>query len=128
MKPLDVIKLRALHFAARIAVRMRSPIAAKRTVDSIARWLGPPHTVDEVREASDLLQGRGKCLTRALAIAARAPDAEVVIGVDPRHSTRIVAHAWVELAGTKIGDLRVPAAGSITELARLRHGSILACR
>jgi hypothetical protein len=49
------------------------------------------------------LDRRGSCLSRSLAIAARLPGSTVVIGVDPRRSARLSAHAWVEL-GSEIID------------------------
>lgn len=119
MNRLDAMTMRALHMAVQVVVRVLSPLAAKRTVDVIGGFLRPFRSVEEAREANELLRGRGACLTRALAIASRTPGAEVVLGVDPRRSTHIIAHAWIELAGVAIGAQEGPSANAIVELARL---------
>lgn len=51
-----------------------------------------------------------------MAIAARAPTADVVIGVEPRGSAPLFAHAWVEMNGAPIDPADV--AGRV--IARLR--------
>jgi hypothetical protein len=43
---------------------------------------------------------RGTCLSRAMAVAARIPDATVVIGLDKSDSG--FAHAWVEVNGNPL--------------------------
>ncbi len=48
------------------------------------------------------LEGRGTCLTRALAVASRLPGSEVVLGTDAPGSLDFTAHAWVEHQGTLI--------------------------
>jgi hypothetical protein len=112
--------MRALHLAAQVALRGRSPVAAKQIVDRLGRAMRPFRSVEEALEAHEILRGRGACLTRALAVASRAPGAEVVIGVNPRQSAHLVAHAWIEVGGVTIGERQGPSAGAITELARLR--------
>ncbi len=92
----------AVHWLARIALRVQTPLRAKRTVESLAHLLPPIRGVSGARRAAETLQGRGSCLSRALAIGARLPGSEIVIGVDPRASTRLRAHAWVELDGSAI--------------------------
>ncbi len=52
------------------------------------------------------LDSRGTCLSRSLTLAARLPDAEVVIAVDARslggHGAAFTAHAWVESHGVPL--------------------------
>lgn len=64
---------------------------------------------------ASMLAGHGTCLSRSLAIAARMPDAEVVIGVAPGGASPLFAHAWVEMNGTPLDPTEV--AGSV--IARL---------
>jgi hypothetical protein len=56
-------------------------------------------------------------LSRSLALAARAPNAEVVLGVRPEANGGFMAHAWVELDGRP---LRAddPAGGEIARFDR----------
>jgi hypothetical protein len=89
---------RAFLFAARSLLRVCSPDRAL----AILRQLGSafPELRTE-RDATRVLRShgmRGSCLSRSLAVAARAPATQVVIGVDPRRE-KFVAHAWVEMNG-----------------------------
>ncbi len=52
-----------------------------------------------MRSAFASLEGRGSCLARSIAIAARAPAAEVAIGVDPGRPEGFAAHASIEIDG-----------------------------
>jgi hypothetical protein len=65
------------------------------------------------------MKHRGTCLSRAIAIAARAPDAELVIGVARPDGERFFAHAWLELEGESLDRSDVV----VSEIARL-GGSI----
>jgi hypothetical protein len=96
-----MLATRILHAVAVLAVRTRPPLAAKRIVDALGRALPALSLGDAMRTAQEL-EGSGTCLTRALAIAARLPGSEVVIGSDgPSRGTRpFGAHAWVEREGT----------------------------
>jgi hypothetical protein len=90
---------RALHVLARVALRIARPLRAKRMVDAAARWIAPLPDLDVARGLASAIDGQGTCLSRALTVAALLPEAEVVIGVDPRASSRLYAHAWVEHGG-----------------------------
>ncbi len=121
----------AVHWLARIALRVQPPLRAKRTVESLAHRLSPLRGLAGARRAAETLQGRGTCLSRALAIGAMLHGSEVVIGVDPRASTRLRAHAWVELDGRAIdpalesvqpgsADVGHEVNGNVEVMARLR--------
>jgi hypothetical protein len=90
-----------LHVVARVAVRARTPLRAKRVVDAVGRLL-PPLSLGEAMKAAQELEGSGTCLSRALTIAARLPGSQVVIGSDGRSEGAFQAHAWVERDGTVI--------------------------
>jgi len=62
------------------------------------------------------LRRHGSCLSRALAVAARTPAADVVFAVEPRQAAPLFAHAWVEIDGIPIDASDV--AGTV--IARLR--------
>jgi Transglutaminase-like superfamily len=100
-----------LHLYARVGIRVWPPLEAKRRVDSLGSWL-PRWEFGEAFAAAERLRG-GSCLSRALVLAARMRDADVVIG--RRAASPFQAHAWVESQGRSIG-LNEPC----TELARLR--------
>jgi hypothetical protein len=59
-------------------------------------------------------------LSRSLAIAARAPDAQVAIGVSPGLGQSTFAHAWVELNGQAIDP--IDPAGEV--IVRIPPGSL----
>jgi hypothetical protein len=111
-------RLRALHWVARAALRVRPPLQAKAVVDRLASAFPRLGGVDDARAAVRELYPAGSCLSRALAVAAALPSAEVVIGVYPPSATRVVAHAWLEIdtvrIDTTLGDTQLP-----DELARL---------
>jgi Transglutaminase-like superfamily len=113
----------ALHILARFLVRV-CPLGSARAILGRIGRLFPAHG-DRVRMAQAIvgLRGRGSCLSRALAIAARAPHADLVIGCPPRTNGRFAAHAWLEIAGEPID----PAETKGVEIARLR-GLPLACK
>ena len=94
---LDTMTTYALHGAARFALHVQSPLAARRTVMKLAAGLRPFAGVDEARAAGQALSRKGTCLSRSLAIAARLPGSNVVIGVDVRRSSHMLGHAWVQL-------------------------------
>jgi hypothetical protein len=93
---LDEVKMHALHGASRCALRFLSPLAARRAILKLAAGLPPFADLSEARAAGRMLS-RGTCLSRSLAISARLPGSHVVIGVDARRSSRLLAHAWVQL-------------------------------
>ena len=94
-----MIAYQLLHLVARVALRARPPVKAKRIVDAVGRLL-PPLAVGEVSRVAQELEGRGTCLTRALVVASQLPHAEVVLGTDGDVGGRgFSAHAWVEHRG-----------------------------
>jgi hypothetical protein len=105
----------ALHAFARVLLRCCSPRRAYEILRRVGALLPPHADRDGVLRASALIRRRGTCLSRALAVAARAPAAELVIAVTPRPNDRLLAHAWLELAGEPVAPSEV--AGS--EIARL---------
>ena len=112
------VSAHALHWFTRAALRLFPPQRAKRTVDRVARWL-PRRSVAEALRDAATIGTQGSCLSRAVALAARTPGADVVIGVNPRLSSRLYAHAWVEVGGVcvALGDERHFA----EEIARLKN-------
>jgi hypothetical protein len=105
------LSTRLLHLYARVGIRVWPPLEVKRRVDGLGSWL-PRLEFGDALAAAEQLRG-GSCLSRALVVAARLHDAEVVIG--RRAASPFQAHAWVESQGRSIG-LTEPC----TELARLR--------
>jgi len=83
-------------------VRLTSPLQAKLASDAVAAMLPPLRGAAEAEAAMKWLGDSGTCLTRALAVASRLPEAEIVIGVDPSRRLVSFAHAWVEFKGRKI--------------------------
>jgi hypothetical protein len=109
-----VIADRLLHVVALVAVRARPPLEAKRVVDAFGRLMPKLSPNDAVR-LGKAMEGRGSCLTRALAVSARLPGSEVVLGTDGTGDGEFTAHAWVEHGGRLIEG--APAARHV--LARL---------
>jgi hypothetical protein len=93
-----VIADTVLHIVARLAVRAYPPLTAKRIVDAFGGML-PSLTIDSAARVASRLDGRGTCLTRALAISSRVPGSEVVLGTDGSKDGAFYAHAWVEYRG-----------------------------
>lgn len=112
----------SLHAVTRILLRVCSPALTHAIVTRIGRLLPPRDQPSEIARATTRLQGRGTCLTRALTLAARIPDAEVVIGVQPRRGQRLLAHAWLERRGAAIDPLDVTGS-EIVRLSVSRGGA-----
>ena len=89
---------RTLRIVASLALSIFPPLRAKQIVDFVARPLAPLSCPEAICLAQ-ALEGRGTCLSRALAIAARLPGADVVIGIAPPPTKGPFAHAWVEYRG-----------------------------
>ena len=108
----------ALHALARILLRLCSPRRTLSIVGQVGALLPPHNDRQDVMRAGARIAavGRGTCLSRALAVAARAPQAEIVIGVAPRRGEPLRAHAWLELSGEPLD----PADVAGREIARLR--------
>ena len=90
---------RMVHAVARAALRLARPLIAKRIVDRVAQRVARQVERDVACMIAGALEPHGTCLSRALAVAALLPGAEVVIGVEPGASSRLFAHAWVEHSG-----------------------------
>jgi hypothetical protein len=93
------------------------PARAHAILLRIGARLPPIETPAEARRASRFLARFGTCLSRSLAVAARTPTADVVIGVEPRKDAPLFAHAWLEMNGVPVD----PADVAGTVIARL-HG------
>jgi hypothetical protein len=110
--------LHGLHWLARMALRVRTPLAAKALVDRIGRRLPELRGVEDAQAAVRALFPAGSCLSRALTVAASLPRAEVVIGVDAWSAAQMSAHAWLEIDDVRVdtqpGEAQLP-----DELARL---------
>jgi hypothetical protein len=106
----------ALNMAARFLLLACSPATTHRVMVRVGAMLPQRRSRDEIARASARMGTRGTCLTRALAIAARTPSAEVVVGVQSPKGDRLNAHAWIEIAGKPLE----PTNESWYEIARLR--------
>lgn len=106
----------SLHAAAWGLLRAYPPARAHEILLRAGARFAPIHTPEEARRVSRAVGRFGTCLSRALAVAARMPTAEVVIGVAPRRNAPLFAHAWVEVDGAPIDPDEV--AGNV--IARLR--------
>jgi hypothetical protein len=107
----------AIHVAAWSLLRARcSPLAAHRVLVRAGSWLPSVESPEEARALARSLVRHGTCLSRSLTLAARAPSADVVIGVSPRVGAPLHAHAWIEMNGVPID----PADVSGEVIARLR--------
>lgn len=104
-----------LHVFARVVLRLCSPKRAFAIVRTVGGFLPPHIGRTNVLRAGARIRHRGTCLSRALTVAARAPGAELVIGVAPLAADSVFAHAWLELEGEPVDPTDV--AGS--EIARL---------
>jgi hypothetical protein len=92
-----------LHLLARLLLRTVTPLKAHRVLSTVCVLLPKRREREEIRRASARLAARGTCLSRALAVEARAPGVDIVIGVLPPRSRRAaLAHAWLELGGVPI--------------------------
>jgi hypothetical protein len=105
-----------LHTLAWGLLRACPPARAHALLLRIGAHLAPIATPDEARRMSRALARHGTCLSRSLAVAARTPTADVVIGVEPRGNAPLFAHAWVEMNGAPLEPSDV--AGAV--IARLR--------
>ncbi len=112
---------RALILLARSLLRVCSPGHALVAMRVLAGALPSLRTPREVRRVAHELRGRGTCLSRSLAIAARSPDARIVIGVEPRRSEPLFAHAWLEMDGHAV-DPAEPRGEIIARLPADCHG------
>ncbi len=101
----------ALLALAQSLLRFLPPLRAHAVLLRVGALLPELRTADEVRRALSHISGHGTCLGRAMAVAARTPTADVVIGVD-RHAPeesparrRLFAHAWIEMSGAPVDPL-----------------------
>ncbi len=117
-KVLDGLITEALHGVAWIALRLQSPVKARQTVASLGARVRPFATTADARSGASRFLAKGSCLSRSLAISARLPGSSVVIGTDPRWSSRFTAHAWVEFEAETIDVVASDGPRSV-EFARL---------
>jgi transglutaminase superfamily protein len=107
----------AIHVAAWSLLRARlSPLTAHAVLCRAGAWLPAIESAEEARGVARSLIPHGTCLSRSLTLAARAPSADVVIGVSPRGDAPLHAHAWIEMNGAPLEPTDV----SGEEIARLR--------
>jgi hypothetical protein len=92
------------------------PEQAHALMMRVGAWLPTLTTPEDARCIARSMGRHGSCLGRSIAIAARAPAADVVIGVELRSEDSLFAHAWVEMNGVPIDPSDV--AGNV--IARLR--------
>ena len=106
-----------IHLVTRALLRSTSPLLTHRILGAIGSVFPELRGRVAIAKAMARLALRGTCLSRALAISARAPDADVVIGagsLEARHRFR--AHAWLEIDGEPL-----ESRDSVgTEVARMR--------
>ena len=105
----------ALHAMARLLLRFCSPQRTREILGTVGTLLPAHKTRAHVLRARARIQRRGTCLTQSLALAARAPEADLVIGVTSGAGLRMRAHAWLELSGEPID----PSDVAGRELARI---------
>ncbi len=113
-----MITVFALNLLAVAALKVLPPEHAKRTVDAVGRRVPGRLDAPRARRAARFLQPIGTCLSRSIAIAARLPNASIVIAVrkqDDKESAGIHAHAWVECDGRPLRESDVVG----DEIARL---------
>ncbi len=106
----------ALLAAAHALLRVLPPLRAHALLVRAGSLLPQIRSPEEARDAYAKLSGHGTCLSRALAVAARAPTADLVIGVAPGGSSPLFAHAWLEMDGVSIDASEVAGAA----IARIR--------
>jgi len=107
----------AIHVASWSLLRARcSPLTTHNVLCRAGAWLPAIDSPEAARAVARSLIRHGTCLSRSLTLAARAPSADVVIGVSPRPGAPLHAHAWIEMNGAPID----PADVSGEEIARLR--------
>jgi Transglutaminase-like superfamily len=105
----------ALHFVARVLLRVCSPRRTHAILSRVGAVLPRYRDKAAVLRAGARVGRRGTCLSRALAVAARTPSADLVIGVAKPEGQSFFAHAWLELGGESIGPTDVV----VSEIARL---------
>jgi hypothetical protein len=92
-----------LHVLARALLRISSPLKTYELLCEVGSVLPQRKSYAAVRSAFLGLSRRGTCLSRAMAIAARAPNVEIVIGLLPRSGVEsMLAHAWLEFEGVPV--------------------------
>jgi hypothetical protein len=106
----------ALLVSAQALLRACRPLRAHAILVRIGAWLPSIQTPNEALRMARGFGHHGTCLSRSLAVAARAPTADVVIAVEPKQDAPLFAHAWVEMDGAPIDPADV--AGQM--IARIR--------
>ncbi|MGH7297446.1 MAG: lasso peptide biosynthesis protein [Polyangiaceae bacterium] len=106
-----------LNVAALLLLRLCRPVTAHAVLMHLGRPLPSRRSLDEARKKVAGLSARGTCLSRALAVAARTPSADVVIGIRGNGNAGFRAHAWLEVEGWSLDSL---AHEQYEEITRLR--------
>jgi hypothetical protein len=104
----------SLNVWAYLSLLAVPPMKARHWVGRIALLYRSISSIEDARRMVERLGGRGTCLSRSLAVAARCRGSDVVIGVEKRNfvngehlelaGRRIEAHAWVEMDGATMID------------------------
>lgn len=92
-----VLTAHASHVVARLLLATMPPRRAFRAMRFIGRFFALD--VPAARHVAAMLEPHGTCLTRAVAIAGRLPQACIVVGTRPQAGRPFHAHAWVEVSG-----------------------------
>jgi hypothetical protein len=98
------IATRVLHLVARVAIRSVRPARARAFVAAAARF-APRLDEETARDALASLDGRGTCLSRSLAVAARLDGGQIAIGVRYGTGAPLRAHAWVVSHGLPLREI-----------------------
>jgi hypothetical protein len=105
-EPVSALVDQMLHVLARILLRLYTPQRACVILERFGRLFPPYREHSDVLRAALRIGRRGTCLSRSLAIAARAREAELVIGVGRTTGGPFLAHAWLELSGAVVDPTR----------------------
>jgi hypothetical protein len=102
-----------LHTLAFLALHAGSPKWARSWTRGVASFWPVIDSVEGAQAMTRRLGMRGTCLSRSLAVAARCPKSNVVIGVVRAGAANtsgvpsIHAHAWVEIDSVPLESMQV---------------------
>jgi hypothetical protein len=121
-----------LNGMAYLAIRVSSPIQAKKWIERIALIFPRIVTIDDARRMTRHLGARGTCLSRSIAVAACGRNSHVVIGiaelgnregsVSQLSAGTFRAHAWVEIDEVAIMDKATSVWREVGRMRPRAHG------
>lgn len=111
----------ALNGIALLLLRTCRPLTAYRILAGLGKALPRHKTTEDMRDVAAALGERGTCLSRSMAVAARARSADVVLGVKPLQGPKLEAHAWVEIDGEPLRPWD-PVGAEIVRLSAKKRG------